>query len=224
MITLVFGLSVELATTACVGSDPAPSSSDNGSSSGTSGSSGASSGSSGGSSGASSGSSGSGSGRKLIFVTSQPIAASMGGLDGADAHCTAVANAAGLSGHFHAWLSSGTKTALDRVVHSPNGYERTDGTTVAEKFGDLLTPALKAPIDVDEKKTPINDPVVNVWTNTGFNGAAQMSFGYDCDGFTANASPQGSTGGNAKRTGIEFTVWSPNIACGETARLYCLQD
>lgn len=59
-----------------------------------------------------------------FFITSvnPGKGANLGGLEGADAHCAALAEAAGITGtDWAAYLSNGTENARDRIGTSPLG-------------------------------------------------------------------------------------------------------
>lgn len=73
-----------------------------------------------------------------FFITSQNPGqgANLGGLDGADAHCTALADAAGLTGKiWHAYLSSSAVNARDRIGAGP--WIGPNGEQVAKDVDDL---------------------------------------------------------------------------------------
>lgn len=73
-----------------------------------------------------------------FFITSQNPGqgANLGGLDGADAHCTSLAEAAGISGkNWHAYLSASTVDARDRIGTGP--WYSANGEKVADDVDDL---------------------------------------------------------------------------------------
>jgi hypothetical protein len=61
-----------------------------------------------------------------VFVTSTIYMGYLGGLDGADAKCQSVANAAQLGGTFKAWLRDDTTAARDRLNHATGPYVLVD--------------------------------------------------------------------------------------------------
>jgi hypothetical protein len=126
-----------------------------GAGSGTGGSAGASAGT-GGSSG-----SGGASGNKsktTFFVTSDTSkTGKLGGLDGADKRCQDLAKTAGFGDHtFHAYLSTATVNAKDRIGKGP--WVNFKGTTVAPDVATLHSAATKgdSTIFIDEKGMPIH--------------------------------------------------------------------
>ncbi len=72
----------------------------------------------------------------FITSTNPGDGANLGGLDGADAHCTALAEAAGVIGKtWKAYLSSSTENARDRIGAGP--WTNADGVVVAESIDQL---------------------------------------------------------------------------------------
>lgn len=73
-----------------------------------------------------------------FFVTSQNpgTGGNLGGLAGADAHCGALAEAAGTTGKtWHAYLSTSTENARDRIGAGP--WVNAAGVTIAESVDQL---------------------------------------------------------------------------------------
>lgn len=73
-----------------------------------------------------------------FFITSENPGqgADLGGLDGADAHCTALAEAAGVTGKtWAAYLSSSAENARDRIGTGP--WVNAEGVTVASDVDNL---------------------------------------------------------------------------------------
>jgi hypothetical protein len=128
---------------------------------------------------------------KKVFVTSQTYSGNLGGLAGADAKCQQLANAAGLTGTFKAWLSdqSGNCPATRFAIgFSPPGpyhpkpattptiqhpYVLVNGKTIANGWADLTKGSIATPIQVDERGgTPSSYSCPNppckifVWTST----------------------------------------------------------
>ena len=100
--------------------------------------------------------------RKIVFLTSQAFTGqALGGIVGADAKCSQLANAAGLYGRFMAWLSDAKRplplpiqlqdldldvaqfdfatSPMERFNRSPYPYVRTDGVKIADDWFDLTT-------------------------------------------------------------------------------------
>lgn len=77
-------------------------------------------------------------GTMSFFVTSQNPGqgGNFGGLAGADAHCTTLAEAAGVTGKtWHAYLSTATENARDRIGAGP--WVNAAGVTIAESVDAL---------------------------------------------------------------------------------------
>jgi hypothetical protein len=87
---------------------------------------------------------------KLVFVTSQLYGANLGGLDGADAKCQALATAANLPGTYRAWLSDSTGSPSTRFTQSANPYKLVNGTVVANSWADLIDGNISTTISVTE--------------------------------------------------------------------------
>ena len=76
-----------------------------------------------------------------FFITSQNPGegANLGGLEGADAHCTALAEAAGVTGRsWAAYLSTSEVDARDRIGSGP--WTNANGEVIAESVDDLHGP------------------------------------------------------------------------------------
>ena len=98
-----------------------------------------------------------------VFITSTNWAGGdLGGLDGADAICQDLAEDAGLSGKWRAWLSDDSEDARDRI---PDGqYQRIDERVIADNKADLTDGRLNAPINVNERGR--RDEGGLAWTGT----------------------------------------------------------
>ncbi|MCV2872164.1 hypothetical protein OEZ71_07625 [Defluviimonas sp. WL0050] len=73
-----------------------------------------------------------------FFITSENpgTGGNFGGIDGADAHCAALAEAAGVSGKtWHAYLSTSSENARDRIGAGP--WMNAAGVTIAESVDQL---------------------------------------------------------------------------------------
>ena len=94
-----------------------------------------------------------------VFLSSAVYDGAMGGLDGADAKCQALAAAAGLPGTFRAWLSDSTGSPSTRFTQSTLRYVRVDGVKVADDWADLTdaTKLLYAPINVTENGDQLSE-------------------------------------------------------------------
>lgn len=109
---------------------------------------------------------------KTVFVTAEPVAAKLGGVEAADQLCAQQAAAAKLPGTYLAWLSDGGHSPFQRFSKSTVPYVMTDGTQVAADFAALRTDS-PGPIDVNaagQKVGGADD--AKVWTGTGVDGRA----------------------------------------------------
>ena len=94
-----------------------------------------------------------------FFVTSTNpgSGADLGGLEGADAHCTALAEAAGVTGKtWRAYLSTSTEDAKDRIGEGP--WVNAEGTEIAGDIGSLHGPdnAISKQTALDETGAEVN--------------------------------------------------------------------
>lgn len=94
-----------------------------------------------------------------FFITSQNPGqgANLGGLAGADAHCTALAEAAGATGKtWRAYLSTAAENARDRIGAGP--WHNAKGELIAQSVADLHGPdnPINKVTGLDERGTQIN--------------------------------------------------------------------
>lgn len=94
-----------------------------------------------------------------FFITSQNPGqgANLGGLAGADAHCTALAEAAGATGKtWRAYLSTASENARDRIGAGP--WHNAKGELIAQSVADLHGPdnPINKVTGLDESGTQIN--------------------------------------------------------------------
>ena len=157
------------------------------------------------------------------FVTSQTYSGNLGGVAGADAQCQQLAEAAGLSGQYKAWLSDGTSSPATTFTHSTGPYVRTDGTQIAANWADLIDGELDVPLDRDEhQNVPPNNP--GPWTGTNSDGTSEAP---NCAGWTdASGEAEDRDGGNHGCTSTNAFQWT---SCGEDwceslRPLYCFEQ
>jgi hypothetical protein len=173
----------------------------------------------------------------LAFTTSSTHTGNLGGLAGADVICQRRAGdlRTPLPGSYKAWLSIGTgdgESPSSRFRQSALGYVRTDGVSVADSFADLVDGAINHPIYAMEDGSPVPPPngQVNIWTNTGADGAEfsdEPNDPFDCDNWrSANSSLNGRIGmADPIVTGKEWTELGSVQSCDfPNARLYCFQQ
>jgi hypothetical protein len=156
---------------------------------------------------------------RVIFVTSQSFAGgAIGGLEGGDAKCQAVANASSntriKNREFLAWLSTSATHARDRHVAGTQPYRRANGTTLlASSFQDLLNSGLQASIANE------NDVVTGegAWTGTKNDGTRTND---TCGDWTSTAAT-GTTGDPDQPS-----TWSEDpgaVACDSTDAIICIE-
>ena len=105
---------------------------------------------------------------KVVFLTSEVFGGNLGGLSGADATCQRLADAAGHTGTYKAWLSYGAESPSTRFTHSAGPYVLPNGTWLAVSWQALTNGQLHARIDVDEWGHQIDLPPFGpVWTGSG---------------------------------------------------------
>ncbi len=147
----------------------------------------------------------------------------LGGLAGADAKCQALADAAGLSGTFKAWLSSSQGSPADRFTHSDTyGYALRTGTMIASDWSDLTDGTLAAPITTDENGSYIGGGWP--WTGTGPDGTLEDASN-TCFNWSSLSNNEFSLGvcGAAIFTDAQWTVRSA-APCTWNGQLYCFEQ
>ncbi len=164
-----------------------------------------------------------------IFVTRDAYTGSFGRLTGAHALCTQLANAAGLTGAYKAWLSTAVAGPESFMTHNPGPYILPDGQMVARDWDDLVDGSLLRPIDRDQNGQFAQTPGVceggEVWTNTT---AAGTPIGpADCAGWTSQAIDiaLASAAGNLHEANARWTnSGCVSIGCNSTLPIYCVEQ
>src|SRR5439155_16338708 len=110
-----------------------------------------------------------------VFATSSTYLPNLGGLAGADTLCMQRATAAGLPGHYVAWLSTSAVAAPSRLVlpgtaNPARGWIRPDGRPVTDRISDLLAGTIYYPIRVDEAGLDLETGSHEVLTGTRSTG------------------------------------------------------
>ena len=144
-----------------------------------------------------------------FFVTSAGPGdgANLGGLDGADAQCQKLADAAGAGGKtWRAYLSSSTANARDRIGDGPwhNAKGELIASTVDELHGDANK--LSKQTALTEKgegvkgrgDTPNEHDIL-----TGSNADGTVAAGMTCEDWTSNASTSKAFVGHHDRIGLK---------------------
>jgi hypothetical protein len=169
--------------------------------------------------------------QSIVFVSSKLYSGGgLGGLSGADSACQTLAQAAGLTGTFKAWLSDSTTDAASRLTHWPTPYVRTDSMQVASNWTQLVSGSLTNAIDLTETKgtPPTGSIAANaVWTNT--NGSGTKFSTTDCgDWKQSNGTVNAFHFGDATRNDAAWTLNSQSTYtgsfCSGTASIYCIQN
>lgn len=157
---------------------------------------------------------------KYVFVTSETYNGNLGGLSGADTNCQNLANTAGLSGTFKAWLSDGTTSASSRLEHASISYKLTNGTKIADDWSDLTNSSIVAGIQINESGGTVGSSYVA--TNTEYNGNISPD-SYHCNNWTSNQNSDFALAGNTNNTDRGWT-YSSAPRCDSSFRLYCFQQ
>jgi len=135
-----------------------------------------------------------------FFITSAGPGdgANLGGLEGADAHCQKLAEAAGASGKtWHAYLSSSTANARDRIGSGP--WYNVKGELIANNLDELHGDANKISkqTGLTESGNPVNGRGDEPNTHdilTGSNADGTVAAGMTCDDWTNNGAGQAFVG------------------------------
>ena len=165
-----------------------------------------------------------------FFVTSQGSGkgADLGGLAGADAHCTSLAEAAGVSGKtWHAYLSTGDTDARDRIAQGP--WFNAKGEKIADDVASLHSDANKL-----TKQTALNEKgeVVNgrgdtpnrhdILTGSKPDGTriADQTCGY----WTLSGAEGAAMVGHSDRTGLDDSAAAKSWNSSHASRGGCSQE
>ncbi len=188
-----------------------------------------------------------------FFITSvgKGDGANLGGLAGADAHCSTLAKAAGSSKTWHAYLSTtpvqgaGAVDARDRIGKGP--WINAEGVTIARSVDDLHTAKLSKEMLLNEKGAAVNGAGDTPNTHdilTGSDTAGRyLSMGNTdttCKNWTSNGEGSAMLGhhdgkGPPNATARHFTSWNaahmskscsqPDlVATGGAGLFYCFAD
>jgi hypothetical protein len=175
---------------------------------------------------------------KTVFVTSQTYTGNLGGPTGADQKCQQLANAAGLSGTYKAWISGVGPQGLigpdTSFTHSTVPYLRVDGVVIANNWTSLNTsPYLLNPIFIDERGQIIPTISYGVWTGISpKTGPGQVGFFNNGSQLTCN---NWSSSGGLPNLAIIGSIYVDNKhreswtmidanSCDHLNHLYCFQQ
>ena len=157
--------------------------------------------------------------RKRVFVTTTTYAGALGGLDSADGFCQSAATEHGLTGHYRAWLSSGTTDAYDRVI-GDGPWVNTKGVQVfASKAA--LREAASADILDESGEAPANLGTTGAWSGSDQAGAHS---GTDCAGWTDGTDGATASMGSALAEDPSWGGGDAPAACSAKAPLICFED
>lgn len=181
---------------------------------------------------------------RVVFVTSSAYEGTFdGGVNGADAICQELAQRAGLSGQFKAWLSAtdGVRQRFPNLT-APGAFVSPDRRTLLFGSYEEIPNGPRAPIAMTEDKSvlailpadhridcsPPTPDAAFVWTNTNNTGATQDSVA-DCERWKTDFAkgPQGWVGVLiAKDAGADYREWTIacRLTCNQTAHLYCFEQ
>lgn len=164
-----------------------------------------------------------------FFVTSTGPGdgADLGGLEGADAHCSSLAEAAGVTGKtWAAYLSTSDGDARDRIGTGP--WVNANGETIAESVDDLHSDQnrISKETALDENGETVNgrgdDPNRHdILTGSNPDGTAHEA---TCQNWTSNAEDGSGMVGHHDRMGLDDSEaarsWNsshPSRGCSQTA-------
>ena len=164
-----------------------------------------------------------------FFVTSQGPGkgADLGGLQGADAHCASLAEAAGITGKtWHAYLSTNEAKARDRVGSGP--WYNVKGEKIADDVASLHsdTNGITKQTALDEKGNTVNGRGDNpnrhdILTGSNPDGTAAEQ---TCENWTSSSAEGSAIVGHHDRMGLDDTAaaksWNsshPSRGCSQEA-------
>lgn len=155
----------------------------------------------------------------LAFVTPLSFNGDLGGLAGADAKCDAAAIAAGLPGHYRAWLSTPTVDAVSRFAGA-RGWVRLDGRPFADSLTSLTVQnQVFFPIMFDAN---VGTAVNVAHTGTNADGTHSLLNGEGtCNGWTSASATRNVTVGLTNHATIHWTN-AAGGTCAQMFPLYCL--
>jgi hypothetical protein len=161
-------------------------------------------------------------GTRLAFVSNAAVELA-NGISGADAACSAQAQAARLSGSFKALLATTAASAASRFNLTGPPWSRPDGVQIVTVSRDITTGNLLAPITVAA------DGIQRAGNNAVWTGAiSPASLGSaTCKDWTSRAVTDSGHTGNAM---FSNSIWfagvssTPKTCDSGIARIYCLQE
>lgn len=118
--------------------------------------------------------------RKRFFVTSSEYAADMGGIVGADSHCSDAADSVDLGGQWKAWISGSGTNAIDRVADVGPWFSVDEKVKFFANKDQLREQPLTS-LGITERAEPLGADEF-VWTGTATGGQAT---GEDCSSWSS---------------------------------------
>ena len=161
---------------------------------------------------------------RRVFVTSETFSGNLNGIEGADQQCQSLAESAGLTGTFKAWLSTRIPESSPSVrftnTATAGPFLLVDDTVIATSWEDLTSGTLRAPINQTELGVTITSELV--WTNTLPDGTSARDS--DCGGWHETITI--GVAGRSSETDAEWTYGPLGIAlCPAPGhRLYCFEQ
>jgi len=165
-----------------------------------------------------------------VFVSSQKFTGHLAGIDGADQKCQAMADKAGLSGSFKAWLSNDANNinAKSRFSTTNLPYYSPNGVKIADDLNDFLDgDGPDHGITFDEYGKNVLDQEKEVYVLTGTNNDGSKIADENCNNWrTEGPRYMAAYGraGNALATKQRWSYWSSARVCGKQYRIYCFED
>jgi hypothetical protein len=167
------------------------------------------------------------SGPNIVFVSSELVQpAELGGLRGADELCQELADDAGLSGTYVAWLSDSEHSAEERLGDA-RGWVRTDGRPVADTRKQLSNSELFYPIHLDEQGNRVHSSPTEGVVLTGSlpDGSADAGEESDFCADWTDDSGWGAVVGSTDHGGPSWSSRGPYTfaqeSCKASLHLYC---
>lgn len=158
---------------------------------------------------------------KRIFVTSTTYTGARGGLGGADATCSSLANAAGLGTGWVALMSdSGVDGyAVNRAPLDWGTLTNMNNQVVATSWGDLWDGSVAAPINRTQTNTVLNS---YAWTASFNNGRYAANSCLDWT-TSSNSNTYATRIGSSGSSGSWFDI-NANSTCDILRSLYCIEQ
>ena len=167
---------------------------------------------------------------KVVFATAATFDGKLGGLDGADAKCQALAVSAGLPGTYRAWISDATGSPSTRFTQSAIPYVRRDGLLVANNWADLVDGTIANKLNLSETKgvPGFDDNVCGnlkglTLTDTATDGTLYNALG-SCNNWTSSAANMPTGGGHFSAVNNNWTAFVCIYNCSWKKALYCFQQ